>query len=28
MSMDDLQRLFDYARERTHAILRAEGLLP
>jgi hypothetical protein len=28
MSMDDLQRLFDYARERTHAILRAKGLLP
>lgn len=28
MSMDDLQRIFDYARERTHAILRAMGLLP
>lgn len=27
MSMDDLQRLFEYARERTHAILRSMGLL-
>jgi hypothetical protein len=28
MSMDDLQRLFDYARDRTHVILRAMGLMP
>jgi hypothetical protein len=27
MSIDDLLELFAYARERTHAILRAEGLL-
>jgi hypothetical protein len=27
MSMDDLHRLFDYARERTHVILRAMGLI-
>jgi hypothetical protein len=27
MSMDDLLELFAYARERTHAILRAKGLL-
>jgi hypothetical protein len=28
MSMEDLQRLFDYARDRTHVILRAMGLMP
>jgi hypothetical protein len=28
MSMDDVQRLFDYARDRTHVILRAMGLMP
>jgi hypothetical protein len=27
MSMDDLLSLFNYARERTHAILRAKGLM-
>lgn len=28
MTHDDLQRLFDYARERTHNILRSMGLMP